>query len=129
MLLVPLLVLAPIYLRLERGHRLRLPLAVLIAFFLVVELRTLSRSGLLGLAVGTLVLAVPYRRYLLSRALLAAARPAAALLGWCRAAAGDFFEVVIRSRVDTSGGRRRRTSRSTTSSRRSSHSIRCSGSG
>src|SRR5712691_1136598 len=32
MLLVPLLILAPVYLRLERRHRLRLPLAALIAF-------------------------------------------------------------------------------------------------
>jgi O-antigen ligase len=70
MLLVPLLTLTPLYLRLERGHRLRLPLVCLLAFMLVVELATLSRSGLLGLAVGLLVLAVPYRRLLVSRALL-----------------------------------------------------------
>ena len=49
----PLLVLLlPIYLRLERGHRLRLPLMVLLAFLLVIELATLSRSGLLGLVCG-----------------------------------------------------------------------------
>ena len=48
-LLLPILILSPIYLRLERGHRLRTPLAVLIAFLLLVELATLSRSGLLGL--------------------------------------------------------------------------------
>ncbi|MEP6978395.1 MAG: hypothetical protein ABI948_10120, partial [Thermoleophilia bacterium] len=68
MLDVPLLVLAPLYLRLERGHRLRVPLALLLGFLLLVELATLSRSGLLGLAVGVLILAVPYRRYLFSRA-------------------------------------------------------------
>jgi hypothetical protein len=45
MLLVPLLVLAPIYLRLEPRQRLRLPLALLIALLLLVELATLSRSG------------------------------------------------------------------------------------
>jgi hypothetical protein len=68
MLVIPILVLAPIYLRLERGHRLRLPLALALAFLLLVELATLSRSGVLGLAVGFLILAFPYRRQLLSRA-------------------------------------------------------------
>ena len=69
-LVVPLLVLTPLYLRLERGHRLRVPLALLLAFLLLVELATLSRSGLLGLGVGVLVLALPYRHKLLSRELL-----------------------------------------------------------
>ena len=59
MLLLPLLVISPIYLRLERRHPLRLKLALLIAFLLLVELATLSRSGLLGLAVGAFVLARP----------------------------------------------------------------------
>ena len=36
----------------------------MLAFLLVVELATLSRSGLLGLGVGLLVLAVPYRHHL-----------------------------------------------------------------
>jgi O-antigen ligase len=101
MLLVPLLVLAPLYLRLERGHRLRLPLAGLIAFLLVIELSTLSRSGLLGLAVGTLVLAVPYRRFLVSRALLLPLGAAAALVGYIVYRRFDFFEVVLRSRIST----------------------------
>ena len=69
-LVIPLLVLTPIYLRLERGHRLRVPLALVLAFLLLVELATLSRSGLLGLGAGLLVLAVPYRHKLLSRELL-----------------------------------------------------------
>ena len=60
-LVIPLLVLTPLYLRLERGHRLKLPLALVLAFLLLVELATLSRSGLLGLAAGLLVLAIPYR--------------------------------------------------------------------
>ena len=51
-LIIPLLVLTPLYLRLERGHRLRWPLAGLLAFLLLVELATLSRSGLLGLGAG-----------------------------------------------------------------------------
>ena len=63
-LVIPLLVLAPLYLRLERGHRLKLPLALVLAFLLLVELATLSRSGLLGLGAGLLVLAIPYRHRL-----------------------------------------------------------------
>src|SRR6266705_6937974 len=46
-LIVPLLVLGPLYLRLEPKHRLHVPLALLIAGLLAVELATLSRSGLL----------------------------------------------------------------------------------
>jgi O-antigen ligase len=100
---VPLLVLAPLYLRLERGHRLRLPLALTIGVLLVVEAATLSRSGILGLAVGALVLAVPYRRFLASRALLVPVGGALALLVAIVLARRHFFEIVLRSRVDTSG--------------------------
>jgi O-antigen ligase len=101
MLLVPLLVLAPIYLRLERGHRLRVPLAVLLAALLVVELATLSRSGLLGLAVGLAVLAVPYRRFLASWALLVPLAAVGVLLAWVVWQRLDFFRVVVRSRLQT----------------------------
>ena len=59
MLCIPLLTLLPVYLRLERGHRLRVPLAVVLGFLFLVKLSTLSRSGLLGLIVGLLVLAIP----------------------------------------------------------------------
>jgi O-antigen ligase len=103
MLLLPLLVLLPLYLRLERGHRLRIPLAVLLAFLLVVELATLSRSGLLGLAVGMVVLAVPYRRLLLSRALLVPLGAAGLLVAVVVLRRLDFFERVIRSRLETGG--------------------------
>jgi hypothetical protein len=103
MLLIPLLVLTPIYLRLERGHRWRLRLAFLLPFLLVMELATLSRSGLLGLAVGMLVLAVPYRRKLVSRELLIPLGAVLALLLVIVARRADFFEIVLRSRVETSG--------------------------
>ena len=46
------------------GHPWRRWLMLTIGFLLVVEAATLSRSGILGLAVGALVLAVPYRRHL-----------------------------------------------------------------
>ena len=73
-LVIPLLVLLPIYLRLERGHRLRVPLMATLMFLLVMELATLSRSGMLGLLCGLAVLAVPYRHLLLSERFPAAAR-------------------------------------------------------
>jgi hypothetical protein len=104
MLLVPLLVLAPIYLRLERGHRLRVPLAVLLAFLLAVELTTLSRSGLLGLAVGLVVLGFPYRRQLVSRALLVPLAGLALVGAYVVYSRFDYFERVVRSRFQTGGG-------------------------
>ncbi|HUH14550.1 MAG TPA: O-antigen ligase family protein [Gaiellaceae bacterium] len=102
-LVVPLLVLTPLYLRLERGHRLKVPLAAVLAFLLVVELATLSRSGLLGLGAGALVLALPYRHRLLSRDLLLPLGAVAGVLAVVLAARWDFFLQVLRSRVDTSG--------------------------
>ncbi|MCC6224116.1 MAG: O-antigen ligase family protein [Thermoleophilia bacterium] len=104
MLIVPLLVLLPIYLRLERGHRLRLPLAFTLAFLAVVELTTLSRSGLLGLAVGLVVLAVPYRRLLLSARVLVPLAAVALVVGAVVAQRTGFFEQVLRSRVSLGGG-------------------------
>jgi O-antigen ligase len=101
MLIMPLLVLTPLYLRLEPGHRLRRKLAALIAFLLVVEISTLSRSGLLGLGVGAIILALPYSHYLRSRALL---QPLAAVLGVLAVVIVTrlhFFEVVILSRIQT----------------------------
>lgn len=104
MLIVPLLVLTPLYLRLERGHRWRVPLALVLAFTLIVELATLSRSGLLGLGVGCLILALPYRRYLRSRALLVPVAAVVALIGAVILSRRSFFENVINSRTQTSGG-------------------------
>ncbi len=103
MLIVPLLILTPIYLRLGRGHRRRRPLAALIVFLLLVEVATLSRSGILGLAVGALVLAIPYRRYLHSGMLLYPLAGALAVLAGVFLAERHFFTVVLRSRIDTSG--------------------------
>ncbi len=101
MLVVPLLVLTPIYLRLERAHRLRVPLALTLAFLLVVELATLSRSGLLGLGVGLLILAAPYRRRLVSKALLVPLALVGIAVGAVVYQRSHFFEVVLRSRIQT----------------------------
>ncbi len=102
-LVIPLLVLLPIYLRLERGHRLRTPLMLVLMFLFVMELATLSRSGILGLLCGLLVLAVPYRHLLVRRQfLLPLAGIGLALLLFV-AQRQDFFQTVLKSRVDTSG--------------------------
>jgi O-antigen ligase/polysaccharide polymerase Wzy-like membrane protein len=101
-LIVPLLVLLPIYLRLERGHRLRLPLALGLAFGFVMELATLSRSGLLGLACGVAVLALPYRRKLLSAAFLVPLTAVGLVVAIVVAQRADFFERVLRARIDIS---------------------------
>jgi O-antigen ligase/polysaccharide polymerase Wzy-like membrane protein len=103
MLIVPLLILLPVYLRLEKGHRLKKQLAVGLAFLFVVELATLSRSGLLGLGVGLLILAIPYRRKLISRELLVPLAAALALVAIVVLSRYDFFETVIRSRFQTGG--------------------------
>jgi O-antigen ligase len=103
MLCIPLLALLPVYLRLERGHRLRLPLAALLGFLFLMQLSTLSRSGLLGLAVGLLILAVPYRRLLVSRALLYPLAGIAAVLVIVVSSRSHYFEVLVRSRLQTGG--------------------------
>jgi hypothetical protein len=104
MLIVPLLVLTPLYLRLERRHRMRRWLMPTIGFLLIVEAATLSRSGLLGLGVGALILAVPYRRYLRTLQLLVPIGLAVAILVGIVLSRRSYFTTVLKSRVQTSGG-------------------------
>ena len=101
-LTVPLLVLTPLYLRLEAGHRLRNALGALLAFLLVVELATLSRSALLGLGCGALVLALPYRRHLRRPAFLAPLGAVALVVAVVVVSRLDFFLTVLRARTNTS---------------------------
>jgi len=103
MLCIPLLMLLPVYLRLERGHRLRVPLALCLAFLFLVQLSTLSRSGLLGIFVGLLVLAIPYRHFVTSRALLVPLAGIAALLAVVVWERRHYFTVLIKSRIQTGG--------------------------
>lgn len=103
-LLIPLLVLLPVYLRLEHGHRLRTPLAALLVFLFVVQLATLSRSALLGLAVGGLVLALPYRRHLRRPAFLVPLGAVFAIVAAVVVVRLDFFLTVLRARTNTSRG-------------------------
>jgi O-antigen ligase len=102
MLLVPLLVLLPVYLRLERGSRGRVPLAALLVFLFLVQLATLSRSALLGLGLGLLVLALPYGRLFLSRRVLVPLGAAAAVILVVVNQRTDFFETILRVRTTTS---------------------------
>ncbi len=101
-LVIPLLVLTPLYLRLERGHRLRTPLAVTLVFLLVVELATLSRSALLGLGCGALILALPYRRHLKRPAFLVPLGAVALVVATVVLIRLDFFLTVLRARTNTS---------------------------
>ena len=103
MLCVPLLTLLPVYLRMERGHRLRVPLAVLLGFLFLVQLATLSRSGLLGMVIGLAILAIPYRRKLTSRVLLYPLAGVVAVLAIVVASRRHYFEVLLKSRVQTGG--------------------------
>jgi O-antigen ligase len=103
MLVLPILILAPLYLRLERGHRLKTPLALLLAFLLIAELATLSRSGALGLAVGGLVLLYPYRHLLFSRAAALPLALVALPVAYEVYRRRHFFDVVVRSRLHTGG--------------------------
>jgi hypothetical protein len=103
MLVLPILILAPIYLRLEQRHRLRLPLGILIGFLLLAELATLSRSGMLGLVVGALVLLIPYRHLLFSRAAVLPLALVAIPVAYEVYRRRHFFDVVIRSRLQTGG--------------------------
>jgi O-antigen ligase len=103
MLCIPLLSLLPVYLRLERGHPLRVPLALLLGFLFLVQLSTLSRSGLLGLVVGLAILAIPYRKTLTSPRLLWPLAGVAAVLLVVVASRAHYFEVLVRSRLTTGG--------------------------
>ncbi len=104
MLDVPLLALTPLYLRLPRGHRWKWPLAGVLAFLLLVLIATLSRSGAAGLIAGVLVLAIPYRRFVWSRALLVPLAVLAAILAYVVDSRRHFFSVVLKSRIETNGG-------------------------
>jgi O-antigen ligase len=103
MLVIPLLMLTPVYLRLPRRHRLKLPLAVALAFLLLVDLATLSRSGGVGLIVGALVLVFPYRRMFRTRQFLAPLGILAVIVLGVLYTHRHFFSVLLRERASTHG--------------------------
>ena len=59
---------------------------------------------MLGLIVGLAVLALPYRRFFLTRAFLAPLAAVAGLLSIVVLSRLDYFETILRSRVQTGGG-------------------------
>jgi O-antigen ligase len=103
MLVIPLLMLTPVYLRLQRRDRLKLPLAIVLAFLLLVDIATLSRSGGVGLIVGALVLVVPYWGFFRTRQFLAPLGALAVILLCVLVTHRHFFSVLLRERVSTQG--------------------------
>jgi len=103
MLIIPLLALTPVYLRLERRHRLKVPLAVVLAFLLLVDIATFSRSGGVGLIAGVLVLVLPYRRFLRSKQFLYPLGALAVVLLGVLYTRTHFFETFLSQRLSTSG--------------------------
>ncbi len=101
MLCVPVLIGLALYLRLERGHRLRTPIALVLGFLVVVQLTTLSRSGLLGLAVGLLVLAIPSHHLFLRPRFLVPVGALFLVVFALVAARADFFKEVFEARTQT----------------------------
>ncbi len=101
MLVLPIVTLTPYYLSLERSHRLKVRLGLVLAFLLLVEIATLSRSGILGVALGALLLAVPYWRKFVSRAVVVPVAAVLALLGIIVLSDYAYFSKIISSRVQT----------------------------
>jgi O-antigen ligase len=99
MLVVPLLVLTPLWLRMERSNPWYRRLPWLIGFMLIIEIATLSRSGLLGLVLGLLILLIPYRRRFRSGQLLKPLGAVFMVLVAAVASRPHFFWVVARTRV------------------------------
>jgi hypothetical protein len=103
MLCVPLLALTPVYLRMARTHRLKWWLAGTLAFLLLVEIATLSRSGWLGLGVGGLILLIPYRRFVFTKQLLYPLGALCTLLFGVAVLHRHYVEVLFGQRFSTSG--------------------------
>jgi len=103
MLIVPLLALTPVYLRLPRRHRLKWPLAAVLAFLLLVDIATFSRSGGVGLIAGALVLVVPYRRFFRSKQFLVPLGALAVVLLGVLYTHSHFFETFLGQRFSTNG--------------------------
>jgi hypothetical protein len=101
MLCVPILLLLPFALRAGVRTRSGALLAALVAAFAIVEVLTLSRSGLLGLACGLLVLAWPLRRQLLLPRVVLPMVAGLAAVG-VALASSSYVRQVVRSRVTVS---------------------------
>lgn len=98
-----ILILLPLYLRMEKGNPWRFRILGLMTFLTLVLLATLSRSGLLGLACGLIVLAIPYRRLLLTARFLVPLGVFLLVLAAYVAQRWEFFQQVFRTRISTEG--------------------------
>ena len=78
----------------------RVPLAVGLGGFLLVLLATLSRSALLGLVVGLVILAIPYWRTFLSARFLIPLAAVAGIIAVVVAQRTGFFESILRVRTN-----------------------------
>jgi hypothetical protein len=103
MLDIPLLALTPVYLRTTKVHRLKWWLAGTLAFLLLVEIATLSRSGWLGLGVGALILAIPYRRFVFTKQLLYPAAALGVILLGVLVVRQHFITTLLSQRFSTNG--------------------------
>ena len=103
MLVVPILIVFALYLRTEPGHRLRVPAALLVAFLFLIQLTTLSRSGLLGLGVGFLVLLIPYHHLIARPRVLVPLGGVAALIAAYAVSRSAFVSEVFAARTQTGG--------------------------
>ncbi len=102
MLVVPLLVLLPVYLRLPRESAARIPLAVALGTLFLVLLATISRSAMLGLGIGLLILTIPYGRTFLTARFLLPLAGVAGVLALVVAQRSGFFESILRVRTNVS---------------------------
>ena len=103
MLVMPLLMLLPVYLRMEKGNPWKVKLGLTLAFLLVVEVLTLSRSGLGGLLLGLVLIAIPYRHRIFSRQVLIPVGVVALGFVVLVASSPAYFIKIIQSRVQTGG--------------------------
>jgi len=74
-----------------------------LAFLLLVDIATFSRSGGVGLIAGALVLVFPYRRFLRSKQFLYPLGALAVVLLGALYVRTSFFETFLRQRLSTSG--------------------------
>jgi O-antigen ligase len=95
--------LTPLYLRLEKKHPWKRRLGLTLAFLLVVEVLTLSRSGIGGLILGTALLAIPYWRRIVSRQVLIPVAVVAVGFLVLVASSPAYFIKIIQSRIQTGG--------------------------
>jgi hypothetical protein len=100
-LCVPILLLLPFALRTGVRSRRGLVLTGLLAFFVAVDVLTLSRSGFLGLGCGLAVLAWPLRRQLLQARVVVPVLGGLAAVGLALASS-PYVRQVVRSRVTLS---------------------------